>query len=122
MTDRILIAESGSGFGGSAKYLASLLPLIDRNNFELEIVAYGSGPFIQEIEKGSWKVNELPDWRFPHRFTKRESFPTWIRLVNYSFVSAIQLILLVPQIVFWLCKNRIRLVHLNNEILSHLPL
>jgi len=94
---RILIAESGSGYGGTAKYLAGLLPLLDRERFAIEIVAYGKGPFVQRVVKEGWSIRFHEDWRFP--FLNR-----------------------IPRIASWLRKEKIELVHLNNEIRSHVPL
>lgn len=94
---RILIAESGSGYGGTAKYLAGLLPLLNRNLFAVEIAAYADGPFIQQIKKAGWAVRHFENWGFPH-------------------------LMRAPQIAAWIRKSGIQLVHLNNEIHSHIPL
>ncbi len=141
--NRILIAESGSGFGGSAKYLASLLPLIDSHKFDVDLVAYGSGPLIKEIENKSAQLFYRPSWRFPWReecrggvtppFTSEMAgrrnhaltaslVSNYISYALYLFFVILQITLLVPAIAFWLRRRKIRLVHLNNEILSHLPL
>ena len=127
MGSRILIADSGSGYGGSAKYLMSLLPLIDRQQFSVELVAYGNGPFIQKIEKNGWSVHQFPSWRFPWGSGKKEriqsSVPRSIfSYVRYLMISIVQLTAMVPVVTFWLKYRRIQLVHINNEILSHLPL
>lgn len=112
--NKVLIAESGSGFGGSSRYLSSLLPLLDRRRFAIEIVAYGDGPFIQQIEKEGWTVHHFRRWRFPWG---NDVSRTW-----YLVRCTTQLILLVPFIAFWLLRRRVQLVHVNNEILSHVPL
>ncbi len=147
--NRVLIAESGSGYGGSAKYLASLLPLLDRSRFSIEIVTCGDGPFIQQIKEEGYSLHYQPSWRFswgelsviPARF-KRESVDPRLKHMRlcrsaaplhsgmtkliyafkYVFLSLFQLMVMVPTITIWLKRHRIQLVHLNNEILSHLPL
>ncbi len=105
---RVLIAESGSGYGGSARYLSALLPFLDATQFSIEVVAYGKGPFIQQIKNQGWKVNFYKAWRFP-----------WI---SNRLAMMAQLMVIVPILTVWLYFKRFRVVHLNNEILSHLPL
>lgn len=122
MEKKILIAESGTGFGGSAKYLASLLPLLDRRKFSVELAACGSGPFIQQIEKDGWTIHHVPNWRFPWKAGEHKRLPAPLEVGAYAALAGIQLLTLVPWIVLWLRRRRIQLVHLNNEILSHLPL
>ena len=143
--NRILIAESGSGYGGSAKYLAGLLPLIDRSKFDIELVAYGRGPLIQQIEKEGQVIYHKSMWRFPwaegetqkseagsHGAKSRpqtsglsrqtSAVIQMLEYIGYVAVASAQLLLLVPTITFWLRKHKIEMIHLNNEILSHLPL
>lgn len=105
---RILIAESGSGYGGSAKYLASLLPFLDRKRFDVSVISYGDGPFIQRIARQGEVVRFEASWRFP-----------WLENV---ILGGPQLLFSVPRIAIWLRRQGFRLIHLNNEILSHLPL
>ncbi|GEM_PF-308172 len=119
---RILIAESGSGFGGSAKYLTSLLSLLDTSRFQVEVVTYGSGPFIQQLIQEKREVHYFPNWRFPWKIVEANSHGSRLKLFLYVFLGMFQLIALVPVIAFWLYKKKVDLIHLNNEILSHLPL
>ena len=127
MAERILIAESGSGYGGTAKYLASLLPLLDKNRFSVEIVSYGDGPFIQQVAKEGWKIHYHSGWRFPWGESveesaagkKEEGFGVYLK---YSLSGIIQMFVVVPMIMGWLKKHKVQLVHLNNDLLSHLPL
>lgn len=97
----ILIAESGSGYGGTAVYLASLLGCLGRDRFQVEIASYNNGPVIAGIERAGWPV----------------TYPA-----NWVYSSPAALIFQAPAIARQLNKRGIRLVHLNNEILSHLPL
>ncbi|MCM8775446.1 MAG: glycosyltransferase family 4 protein [Candidatus Omnitrophica bacterium] len=147
MNKKILIAESGSGYGGSAKYLAALVPLLKARQFDIEIVAYGDGPFIQRIEKDGCLAHHQPAWKFKFEaqssaaetnpeaqgFHARHSaadIALWcvknLRGVLDSgfriFQCALSLTRLTPAITLWLWRRRIRLVHLNNEILTHIPL
>lgn len=102
---RVLIAESGSGYGGTAKYLAHLLRHLDRKKFRIEVVSYGDGPFMKEIEKSGESVSYHKNWKFE---SGRPDFWTLPARV-FSIAS-------------WLKKNRVQVVHLNNEILTHIPL
>ena len=127
MANQVLIAESGSGYGGTAKYLASLLPLIDKNRFSAEVVSYGKGPFIQQIAREGWKVDYHPGWRFPWgesvgQSTAGKKKKGIKEYLSYFVGGSIQMIVMVPMIVGWLKTHKIQLVHLNNDLLSHLPL
>ncbi len=121
MKKKILIAESGSGYGGSAKYLANLLPLIDHKRFQIEIAAYGSGPFIQRIKGEGARVHYFPRWRFPWNFLEGSGRPLTGKIA-YLVFSLLQLAVLIPWIAFWLARKRFELIHINNEIISHFPL
>ncbi len=105
---KVLIAESGSGYGGSAKYLASLLPILDIMRFSVEVTYCGRGPFVSAAEKKGTIVHYQPSWRFPWHENR--------------LLGVFQLAVLVPLIAWWLKRRKIQLVHLNNEIISHLPL
>ena len=128
-TQKVLIAESGSGYGGSAKYLASLLALIDSERFSVEVVTYGIGPFVQQAQQRGQLVSYKPNWRFPWLESKVSEAKSWRALflnvfqnVRYAVFGGVQLVILVLPIAMWLRSRKIKLVHLNNEIISHLPL
>lgn len=114
----VLIAESGSGFGGTAKYLFDLLPVLKEQGYTAQVLAYGDGPFVQRIKAAGWKVTHQPDWKFPRK-------TLWVEKFGQAGLAAAglpQLFLQVPLIKKWLLDQQIGLVHLNNEILTHLPL
>ncbi|MCM8812077.1 MAG: glycosyltransferase family 4 protein [Candidatus Omnitrophica bacterium] len=102
---RILIAESGSGFGGSARYLHDLLLQLDHQRYSPHVLAAEEGPFIKKIREQGVALTVRPGWRY------REGIS-----------GVFQIALTVVSISRWLRRNRFKLVHLNNEILSHLPL
>ncbi len=102
---KVLIAESGSGFGGSARYLNDLLALLDRQKYTPYVLAAEEGPFIKQVKKQGVRVTVKPQWRFKEGVS-----------------GLIQVAAVAPGIILWLKKNGFRLVHLNNEMLSHLPL
>lgn len=106
---RVLIAESGSGYGGSAKYLSELLTQLDHRRYDVHVAAAEAGPFIARIKEQGVPVSLRPSWKFP-----------WLEATRLG--GAMQLLVIVPTIARWLKQQRIQLVHLNNEILSHLPL
>lgn len=122
---RILIAESGSGYGGTAKYLAGLLPLLDREKFDVSVVSYGQGPFIRAIQGRGEKVSYQPSWKYEVGGTKYEERNTksgfWFFILHTSYFILHTSVVILP-IVLWLKKQKIKIVHLNNEVLTHLPL
>lgn len=114
----VLIAESGSGFGGTAKYLLDLLPVLNEQGYRPGVLAYGEGPFVQRIKAAGWTVTHQPDWKFPRK-------AVWVEKFGQAGLAAAglpQLFFQVPRIKKWLLDEQIGLVHLNNEILTHLPL
>lgn len=128
--NKIFIAESGSGYGGTGRYLFDLVHALDGNRFAVQVVAYAHGPFINRLLKENYPLQLKPGWRFlwaenvrdAGQTTKR-SFPgkllTWtLRKMG----SILQIIFYVPLIALYLRKQKCRLVHLNNEILTHIPL
>lgn len=141
---RVLLAESGTGYGGSAKYLSELVARLDPMRYDVWVSAAALGPFIQQIKAKGIPVIERPWWVFPWEEpltgtgdrgqetgdggpgTKEVSHVSCLmsrmaRLL-YLMKSISQLIVTVPMIALWLSRRRIQLVHLNNEILSQLPL
>ncbi len=122
----VLIAESGSGFGGSAKYLSDLLGTFPKGMFAIEVLAYGRGPLFERIEPLGIPIKYTPLLRFPW-FEKRldpfesEKANSW-RYGLSLLAAVVQLGLLVPIATLWLFSKGVRVVHLNNEIRSHLPL
>ncbi|MBI3999904.1 MAG: glycosyltransferase [Candidatus Omnitrophica bacterium] len=127
---RVLIAESGSGYGGTAKYLASFIPLVDRGRFSVEVVSYGTGPFIERIVQQGETIHFKPSWRFPWGDKPQTTdykpqtliVAQVLEYIGYAILSFCQLLLMVPAITFWLRRRKIQVVHLNNEVYSHLPL
>ena len=103
--EKVLIAESGTGYGGSARYLSDLVALMDQQRYSPQVLAAEEGPFIKQIRGQGIAVTVQPTWRY------RE-----------GIFGILQVAVEAPIIALWLRRNKIRLVHLNNEILSHLPL
>ncbi len=129
----VLIAETGSGFGGTAKYLGDLVSLLDPERYAVQVVACREGPFIEQLRTRGIAVTLAPLWRFPwgqepHETGRERAWASWPvvgTLAAYAWHAvntAAQLCVMVPVITAWLAQRRIRLVHLNNEVLSHLPL
>ncbi len=119
---RILIAESGSGYGGTAKYLLDLVSLLDRRRYDLQVLAEQDGPLLKRIREQGVPVTMRPAWRFPWTASWASRWPRVVRYPIYGLGATAQLLLTVPAIAMWLRHERIDLVHLNNELLSHLPL
>lgn len=115
----ILIADSGAGFGGTSKYLGELLPELRSLGFSPFAVFYGDGPLARSI------LEKMPDselhseWRTAGA---EDSSGRPFARARHLMKTLFQMMILSPAIVRWLSKHRVGLVHLNNEVLSHLPL
>ncbi|MBN1688132.1 MAG: glycosyltransferase family 4 protein [Candidatus Omnitrophica bacterium] len=120
---RVLIAESGSGYGGTAKYLNDLIEHVERNKFDIDVVASHDGPFIRSLRDKHISCFIFQSWRFPFFYVSATNVMTkLLSYLNLVIVGGIQLIVVLPLITLWLRRQRYQIVHLNNEILSHLPL
>ncbi len=119
---RVLIAESGSGFGGTGKYLRELVSLLDPTRYCVTVVAAEKGPFIEQVRAEEARVLIRRAWRFPWAESLMPRTALVFAYPLYGLASLAQLLCVVPGIAWWLRRERIQLVHLNNEILSHLPL
>lgn len=87
----ILYVESGSGFGGAATCLSSLLRYLDRSAYRPLVGYYRRGLGIERIEKLG--VPAIPlHWGW-----------AWLELARL------------------IRRERVDLVHINNELYSHLP-
>ncbi len=115
---QVLIAESGSGYGGTAKYLADLLPVLKEKGISARVLSYGMGPFLKRLKDSGWPFEYKPEWKFPAGGEKTERWG----LPGLLIAGGFQMLTQVPGITRWLRENEIGLVHLNNEILTHLPL
>lgn len=87
----ILYVESGSGYGGAATCLASLLGHLDRSQFKPIVAYYKRGLGIERIERLGVRTVALP-WGM-----------RWIKLVQL------------------IQKEKVSIVHINNELYSHVP-
>ncbi len=117
----ILIAESGSGYGGTAKYLADLVALLGRR-FALRVAAVEDGPFIERVRSLGVPVDLVPDWRHATGMRHEQRGGRVRGYARYLKNAVLPLAARVFRIRRWLLEHRIRVVHLNNELLSHLPL
>ena len=113
----VLIAESGSGFGGTARYLRDLVNEIKLNDAGLLIAAYHQGPFIEAVARDGHQVFFKPSWRYPGPVDKDGKTGSFL-----LFLKACAHLIRTPSIAMWLKNKKVKVVHLNNEVLSHLPL
>jgi glycosyltransferase involved in cell wall biosynthesis len=128
---RILIAESGSGFGGTARYLYDLLKSVS-GDYTFCVVAAGNGPLIRKVAELGVSVSLQPLWRFPwcvaaqpavaRRLPQHPMLQALLSYIDLILCGGLQVLMLVPLIALWLKRRAVSLVHLNNELLSHLPL
>lgn len=117
----ILIAESGSGYGGTAKYLADLVALLGRR-FALRVAAVEDGPFIERVRSLGVPVDLVPEWRHATGMRHEQRGGRVRGYARYVKNAVLPLFGRVLRIRRWLLERRVRVVHLNNELLSHLPL
>jgi glycosyltransferase involved in cell wall biosynthesis len=75
--------------------------MLDRGWFDLRVVAAAESPLIAKVREAGVPVEVRPAWRF---------------------TGGVRNLWAVPGIARWLRRHRVRLVHLNNELYSHLPL
>jgi len=119
---RVLLCESGSGVGGSAKYLNDLVGLLDSGRYSVQVAASARGPFIERIQASGIPVHLKSFWNFPWLAGMTARCPALFRYAAAAFAGGVQILVCVPAIAGWLRARRIRLVHLNNEVLSQIPL
>ena len=113
----ILIADSSSGVGGSAKYLSDLLTSLKEEEFAFELLVYRQGPFFERIAETGIPLRYVSFLRYPW-FEQRENLPYLLK----ALLTAVQFSVTVPWLCIFLLKRRVAVVHLNNEISSHIPL
>ena len=108
----------------TAKYLYTLLSNGKQQPGHLQILTYRSGPFLKRVEELGYRLFRAPGLRFPwlENFLKPTKKTNPLRYGLGAFIMVVQLLLLVPGTALWLVWKRVRLVHLNNEIHSHLVL
>ena len=110
----VLFIETSTGFGGSGKYLLELLKRIDSIQFNPTVIFSGKGLNIKKIKELGIRCEHI-DLSFPQ-----------IQQSALSYVYQLfWLVFLVTPKVFciWgvIRKQKINVVYLNNEILSHIP-
>lgn len=122
---RILIVESGSGFGGSSKYLSQLLAGLDRSRYDVRVVATQGGPAMTQIQSLGLPIHIEPLWRFPwgepiwREADARGRVSMCVDALRAVVLGPVQALIMVPRITVLLRRQRIHIVHLNNEVLSH---
>ncbi|HAH21477.1 MAG: hypothetical protein A2Y00_03605 [Omnitrophica WOR_2 bacterium GWF2_43_52] len=111
---KVLFIETGSGFGGSAKYLYELTSRINKENFEPYVIYSGYGPNIKKvIELG------IPARRINLFLEDKHNI-----LLNYLYLFYWLIFRVLPnifRIAAIIKKTALDIVYLNNELLSHLP-
>jgi len=111
----ILIVESSSGSGGSAKYLSGLLSSLKGKNFSTKVLAYQKGPFFETLSSNGTPLFYSTFLRYPWF---GEKMPYMMKI----FLTVFQMLVSIPWACFFITRRKISLVHLNNEVSSHIPL
>lgn len=114
---RILFIESGVGLGGSSKYLVDLFKYLDRNRYEPLLASYVKGLNFEAVESAGVRTFTLGLGVLTDD-DKRSRLKKWIDLALWFFVTVFPGIFKIASLIR---RERIDAIHLNNEILSHLP-
>jgi len=110
----VLFIETSTGFGGSAKYLLELLKRIDPLQFNPTVIFSGEGSNIRKI-----KALGIPCERIGLSFPEIKP-----PILSYAYQLFWLIFILLPKaFLIWMKirKHRVKIVYLNNEILSHIP-
>ena len=110
----VLFIETSSGFGGSGKYLLELLKRLDPAQFNAAVIFSAEGSNIRKIKELRIPCERI-HLSFPHI---RKS------VLSYAYQIFWLIFLLVPKsFLIWkvIVKRKIKIVYLNNEILTHIP-
>lgn len=114
---RILYIDSGQGFGGSSKYLIDLFKYLDRSRYEPLAACYREGAHFEALRQAGYPVFclNLPLFRAEARGSR---FLNYVRFAVYGVTGVIPGAFKIARLIR---KEKIDLLHLNNEILTHLP-
>jgi len=105
----VAIYESSSCWGGTAKYVSTLVDNLDSSRFRVTL-------FIDAVD-GYYKNPKVAANIVVHKnFRLIDSDKLFIKLLNVFFIFAN-----VPYHFWQLLLNRIDVVHTNNDILKHIP-
>jgi glycosyltransferase involved in cell wall biosynthesis len=116
----VLFAETGSGYGGSARYLVDLLPLLDRSRYEPQLLASADGPLVRAVREQGVPVTCRPSWRLAG--VQELAGGRLVRYARFAAMLARHALVTIPAAWWWLRRERVGLVHANNELLTSLPL
>ena len=111
---RILFVETGSGFGGSAKYLYELLSRLDKGRFESYVIYSGDGSYLQKIKTKGIPCHQLK----LSLASPRRPIISYLYLFFWFIFSAFPNAI---RIFSFIKRNKIDLIYLNNELLTHFP-
>ncbi len=112
---KILFIESGQGYGGSSKYMVDLFRSLDRGKYEPLLAYYQPGLNFDLIRDAGFKVFNLDVKLLPATNGKGNHYAA---LGSYLLASVLPA---VPKIISIIKREQIDLLHLNNELLTHLP-
>lgn len=123
---RILLVETGSGHGGSAKSLRNLVKHLDPSRFAPDVIFYSANPWgLPRVKELGASVTQI----IPREVGKRwfDAALGWDRRNLKAHLGFLLFLLCeaLPRSILFLSllrERRIALVHLNNQIISSVPI
>jgi glycosyltransferase involved in cell wall biosynthesis len=109
---RILFIETGSGYGGTGKYLFELLKRLDCKIFEPYVIYSSQAPNIEKIRELGISTQKIALNFQPIDYPILKYLHLLLLMLFVVFPNALRVLSVVK-------KNKIDLVYLNNEIHSH---
>lgn len=106
---RVLLIEFSSGFGGSAVALVSLVRFLNKNKFSVIIAFKNKGSQLEKINDAEFIKFE--DYK---EAVGSSGFVFLLNFLRYGLPESIRLIRIIK-------RRKIRLVHINNNIIAGIP-
>lgn len=127
---RVLYVEVGPGMGGSGRYLFTLLKHLDRSRYHSEVVCSKLGRWISRLTEldipvcvvPEPQVNRWPWVRRMRRHLARSRAGQWLaKTVVWALRWLVWVLPATLRLYRIIRRQRIQIVHSNNQILAHLP-
>jgi len=110
----VLFYEASSGFGGSGSNLYHILKNLDIDTFFPIVVIHNRGPQFKRIESAGFRVIEIP-------FKNAEDIDNAGKLL-FLFLFIFRVIPLSFKLLFFIWRENIKLIHINTNIISGIPM
>lgn len=117
----VLLVETGTGRGGSARSLSRLLSGLDRRRFAPVVAFHSDGHGLPWVEAQGIEVVPIARRRVLHPGENGAGLAGGSRAVQIGRFLAIEVLPGARALVRLIRRRGIRLVHVNNQLLSGLP-